>query len=270
MSSPDRDTSAPAGEEPVPRGGPTFDPTVLAELRAALEDDEFVFDLVRTFLAEAPRHIAALTTAAEAGDLEAVVATAHRLKGSALTFGASGLVNVCGALEGSPTECGRLVPGVARELDDASDHLNRYVREARSGHGARPVPTQERTSRRILVVDDDALIQAVARMGLEAAGGWDVATASNGAEAVDLVLSDQPDVILMDVMMPIMDGPTACRALSEIGATARIPIILLTAKHDLEAQRLVPAQVAGVLAKPFDPAGLSDAIEALLCTSDHS
>lgn len=267
MNSQDRDLPQEA-VEPVPASGQTFDPTVLAELRTALDDDEVVFDLVQSFVAAAPRYVAALTTAAEAGDLEAIVATAHRLKGSALTFGASRLVDVCAALESSPADSGRFVVRLAQEIDELSVSMNRYLRGVRSGGQATPVTIRERTSRRILVVDDDNLIREVARMGLEAAGGWDVSIARNGAEAVEVALSDQPDVILMDVMMPVMDGPTACRALSENGATAGIPIILLTAKQDLE-QRLVSTRVAGVMAKPFDPAGLSGAIEALVGTSDR-
>jgi CheY-like chemotaxis protein len=71
-------------------------------------------------------------------------------------------------------------------------------------------------------------------------------------------------------MMPVMDGPTACRALSEDSATAGIPIILLTARADHEERQGLSTLVAGVLSKPFEPVALSSAIEALLGASDHS
>lgn len=111
----------------------TFDPTALASLRAALEDDEFVLGLAAKFLVETPGRIAALTAATREGDLSAIVAAAHLIKGSALTFGAPRLVNLCAALEASPSEARSLVAAVAHEFDELSGSLSKYMGDVRAG-----------------------------------------------------------------------------------------------------------------------------------------
>ena len=119
--------------------------------------------------------------------------------------------------------------------------------------------------RRVLVVDDDELILEVATMSLEMVGGWSVTTAADGQEALDRARAEQPDAIVMDVMMPRMDGPTAAIALRQDPATAGIPIVLLTASV-LAAERAALAElpVVGVLSKPFDPMLLPAELSAVL------
>lgn len=107
--------------------------------------------------------------------------------------------------------------------------------------------------RRILLVDDDEDIREVAQMSLEAVGGWHVSTARNGLEALDLAIAERPEAIVMDVMMPGMDGTTAAVALSQNPATAHIPIVLLTAKDQRRGPDLSELPVVGVLSKPFNP-----------------
>ena len=109
----------------------TFDPTVLAELRTDLEDDEFVLGIARNFLVRTPDHVAALTDAAREGDLQAISETAHLIKGSALTVGAPRLVNLCAALQISPAESRSLVPAVSREFDELASALSSYLGEVR-------------------------------------------------------------------------------------------------------------------------------------------
>lgn len=120
-------------------------------------------------------------------------------------------------------------------------------------------------ARRVLVVDDDELILEVATMSLEMVGGWSVTTAADGQEALDRARVEQPDAIVMDVMMPRMDGPTAAIALRQDPATAGIPIVLLTASV-LAAERAALAElpVVGVLSKPFDPMLLPKELSAVL------
>ena len=119
--------------------------------------------------------------------------------------------------------------------------------------------------RRVLVVDDDELILEVATMSLEMVGGWSVTTAADGQEALDRARAEQPDAIVMDVMMPRMDGPTAAIALRQDPATAGIPIVLLTASV-LAAERAALAELpgVGVLSKPFDPMLLPAELSAVL------
>lgn len=113
-------------------------------------------------------------------------------------------------------------------------------------------------------MDDEPMTLEVTKLSLELAG-WSVVTASNGQEAVELATTELPDAILMDVMMPVMDGPTACLRLEDQPATAGIPVILFTAKAQLSEQRhWATLPVAGVLVKPFDPKRLAPAISEML------
>ena len=119
--------------------------------------------------------------------------------------------------------------------------------------------------RRVLVVDDDEIILEVAQMAFEVVAGWTVVTAGSGAEGVASARAEPPDAIVMDVMMPEMDGPTACRLLAADPATKHIPIVLLTAKVQPPEQRQwASLPVAGVLAKPFDPMRLAEQVAELV------
>jgi CheY-like chemotaxis protein len=119
--------------------------------------------------------------------------------------------------------------------------------------------------RHVLVVDDDSSIREVAHLALELVAGWRVTTAASGSEGWQRAISDRPDVMLLDVMMPGMDGPTALRRLREDPATREIPVIFLTAKVGGFGQDSDEAgQLAGVIAKPFDPMTLADEVAALL------
>jgi CheY-like chemotaxis protein len=120
-------------------------------------------------------------------------------------------------------------------------------------------------ARRILVVDDDELIREVAQMSLEVVGGWSVTTAGGGQEGLDRARADRPDAIVMDVMMPDMDGPTTAVALRADPITADIPIVLLTAKvQAIRDGALAGLPIAGVLGKPFDPMLLPGELSAIL------
>lgn len=111
-------------------------------------------------------------------------------------------------------------------------------------------------AKRILIVDDSGFIRAVVKVSLEKTAGWDVLTASSGEEALTQA-ENRPDAILLDVVMPGMDGPTTMRKLRENEATKSIPVIFLTATERPD-DRLALAELgaAGVIAKPFDPASL--------------
>lgn len=119
---------------------------------------------------------------------------------------------------------------------------------------------------RVLVVDDDSAIREVAALSLEAVGGWQTLTAASGQDGIRLAAGEQPDAILLDVMMPGLDGPSTLRHLLADDVTREIPVILLTAKvqaSDRHRFAQLPG-VRGVLAKPFDPMRLADQVAALL------
>jgi CheY-like chemotaxis protein len=120
-------------------------------------------------------------------------------------------------------------------------------------------------TRRVLVVDDDELLCEVAQTALELIGGWEVSTAQSGRQAQQRALAEHPDAILLDVMMPGIDGPSTVAALRADPATSDIPIIFLTAKMPSEDQDEWGAlNLAGVIPKPFDPMTLATDMAALL------
>lgn len=118
---------------------------------------------------------------------------------------------------------------------------------------------------RILIIDDEEDIREVAALSLETVAGWDVMMASSGAQGLARAIEYQPDAILLDVMMPGMDGPSTFRELRKNPATARIPVLLLTAKVQASDQRrFADLGVDAVLFKPFDPMTLSTQIASVL------
>ena len=118
---------------------------------------------------------------------------------------------------------------------------------------------------KVLIIDDEDDIREVAALSLESVAGWDVLTASSGAQGLAMAAREKPDAILLDVMMPGMDGPTTVRELKKNPATARIPVVLLTAKVQAsDKKRFADLGVEAVLPKPFDPMKLSDQIAGIL------
>lgn len=119
--------------------------------------------------------------------------------------------------------------------------------------------------KKVLMVDDDPNIRLVSQISLEDVGGFDVFAAESGAECLEVAEREQPDLILLDVMMPEMDGITTFKELQKRPTLKTIPVIFLTAKvqaHEVEGYRNLGA--TGVLFKPFDPMKLSDDIKSLL------
>ena len=122
--------------------------------------------------------------------------------------------------------------------------------------------------RTILIVDDEDDIREVTRVSLELVGGWTVVAAGSGKDALAEAKAAQPDAILLDVMMPDMDGPTTFLALQADAATRHIPVILLTAKvQAADRLRFSEMGVSGVLAKPFDPMTLPSQVAEVLSWS---
>lgn len=120
-------------------------------------------------------------------------------------------------------------------------------------------------TRHILLIDDDDGIREVARTSLELVGGYQVSAAASGEEGLDFAHAGQPDAILLDVMMPGLDGPATFALLQESAGTRHIPVILLTAKtQEADRRRFAGLGVAGILTKPFDPMALSGDIAEIM------
>ena len=120
-------------------------------------------------------------------------------------------------------------------------------------------------SRKILIVDDEEDVRAIATLGLEMSAGWNVFTAQSGEEALTQAAIHQPDVILLDMMMPDMDGRTTLQQLKTNPATSNIPVILVTAKvQQSDRESFADLQVAAVFAKPFRPLQIAEQISKVL------
>lgn len=124
--------------------------------------------------------------------------------------------------------------------------------------------------RKILLVDDDPNIRKLARMSLERVGKWEVVVASSGAEALQMACKTLPDLILLDVMMPEMDGHATLAQLKADPRTASIPVLLMTAKvpHDSMENMLLSGSL-GVIVKPFDPLKLPSEIIELMAKNER-
>jgi two-component system, OmpR family, response regulator len=149
---------------------------------------------------------------------------------------------------------------------EASPQVNRL-----GNHGIMLAAARSRpmSLSRIMHIEDDPSIQEVVRIALEIVGGMTVCTCSSGPEGLEKVESYAPELILLDVMMPGMDGPQTLQKLRSDPITQDIPVIFMTAKVQpseiAEYQRL---GALGVIVKPFDPMTLSDQIRALWSESD--
>lgn len=116
----------------------------------------------------------------------------------------------------------------------------------------------------ILVADDEANIRELVRYNLELAG-FDVIEASNGEETISKALQDKPDLIILDIMMPVVDGLKTCRRLKENKATSAIPVMMLTARSGEEDKVLgLDIGADDYIVKPFGVRELTARVKALL------
>jgi DNA-binding response OmpR family regulator len=131
-------------------------------------------------------------------------------------------------------------------------------RDKGHAHGA------EGAARRVLVIDDEHAIRLLCRVNL-AASGMDVIEAADGRAGIELARQERPDLVLLDVMMPDVDGWTVARELARDERTRDIPVVFLTARAD-PADRRLGVQLGGVgyLVKPFDPVAIADVVEDVL------
>lgn len=118
--------------------------------------------------------------------------------------------------------------------------------------------------KKILYVEDEPDIRAIAQMALQAVGGFEVIACASGNDALLAAPEAMADLLLLDVMMPGLDGPATLKALREIPATSHTPVIFMTAK--VQATEVAVYKALGaleVIAKPFDPMELSDQIRKI-------
>jgi len=119
--------------------------------------------------------------------------------------------------------------------------------------------------KKVVIVDDENDIREILRNALELTKDWIVLEAANGEAGLELVRQEMPDVVLLDVMMPRMDGREVFRVLRQDVKTSEIPVIFITASLQKQDVRALEAMgPLAVLAKPFDPLEIADKISELL------
>jgi len=122
---------------------------------------------------------------------------------------------------------------------------------------------------RVVLIEDDADLRRVVQLTLQFGASWNVRTAPDGPAGIALVKQLRPDIVLVDLMMPGMDGYEVCRRLVSDDATKRIPIVLLTARQNLDPERVRESGARGVITKPFDLDALAPAILRLTSEEDR-
>jgi DNA-binding response OmpR family regulator len=115
---------------------------------------------------------------------------------------------------------------------------------------------------RALLIDDDRDLLSLVRRTLEFTAGWQVSVATSGAAGIEAAQNAPPDVVIVDLMMPEMDGYEVCRRLKADARTAGVPVVFLTARRDLDDARLSAVSPAGVVFKPFQPTELAQQVRA--------
>ncbi len=118
---------------------------------------------------------------------------------------------------------------------------------------------------KVLIIDDEDDVRSVANMSLALVGGMEVMEAGSGESGLAAAAAEQPDFILLDMMMPGMDGIDTLAALRAQVSTKTIPVVFLTAKAmSSEVQRLRELGAKGIITKPFDPMTLASELRAIL------
>ncbi|MBE9041146.1 response regulator [Oscillatoriales cyanobacterium LEGE 11467] len=120
------------------------------------------------------------------------------------------------------------------------------------------------STKTILLIDDEYRLREVTKMTLEMMAGWNVVTAASGREGLELARSQQPDAILLDEMMPDLDGTETLARLQADETTRSIPVLLLTAKAQTTESIALNRGARGVISKPFDPLELATTISEAL------
>lgn len=115
--------------------------------------------------------------------------------------------------------------------------------------------------KRILLIEDEPDIRTIASVALKNIGGFDIEACESGQEALELLQTFKPDLVILDVMMPGMDGPTTLHEIRKFETLQKLPVIFMTAKvQSQEVNEYMALGVSGVISKPFDPITLPQEI----------
>jgi CheY-like chemotaxis protein len=124
--------------------------------------------------------------------------------------------------------------------------------------------------RKVLIIEDEPEIQAILAMSLERVGGFETVIAGDGIEGLERARSESPDLILLDVLMPKLNGYDTCRRMKQEERLRGIPVVFLTARSDPhDVDKAMRAGAAGCVAKPFDPLKLVEQILDIVSGGDN-
>ncbi len=255
--------SEPVDAELARRSDEPVDCTALVRLREALGGA--IGQAVRPFLEDMPNYLEELEAAAIAGDSATVRRVAHAVRGAAGNFGAVALVARAKEMEtvaenGPDGVAINLMPRLRAEYALVSQVLNQEL--LGETNGSAPLVVAGAT--RVLIVDDDRSTRLALGAALER-NGFVVTQACDGSEVAGEVARMRPDVILMDALMPVMDGFTACALLQESPEGREIPVLMITALEDSASiERAFAVGASDYIPKPIHLAVVNQRVRRLV------
>ncbi|HEU4844668.1 MAG TPA: EAL domain-containing protein, partial [Burkholderiaceae bacterium] len=268
--------AAPHGQPAAPAAAPEAERERGAAPAPASPVDHDVFDKLRDilgatlphaltpFLEDAPASLDELEQAVHGGDIETARARAHALKGSSGNLGATELAQL--ALQAEQLAIGHrladiapLLPRLRASYHDVAAFLHQQL-----GGAAADGALAGEDMPQVLVVDDDRSTRSTLRYTLQR-DGFRVEEAADGAQALAMLKRFQPDVILMDAVMPVMDGFTACARMQELPGGSAIPVLMITALQDNSSvERAFAAGASDYIPKPIHYAVLSQRVRRII------
>ncbi|HZV63342.1 MAG TPA: response regulator, partial [Telluria sp.] len=243
------------GEQPI-------DPVIFAKLRAIMGDS--LAQALSPFLEDTPQYLLELDAAVHAGAAETACAKAHALKGSSGNLGATLLSQLAKEAE-ELAAAGQLEAIVALlpRLRAAYEAVAGVLAAETAGAGAHAGGGADAIAQ-VLIVDDDRSTRSTLRYTLQR-DGFRVEEAADGAQALMMLKRFHPDVILMDAVMPVMDGFTACARMQELPGGTSIPVLMITALEDNSSvERAFAAGASDYIPKPIHYAVLSQRVRRII------
>jgi len=247
-------------------GEPVLDYRILTEVKGAM--GEAIADMVEVFLEDTSTNIAGLQQALGEGDGARLQALAHELKGSCRNLGVHAMGQTARELETAAREgdlvgAQQLVERLPRQLEHAGPVLRKEIADS----GLFPAAVAAEDAPLVLIVDDDRSARFALRYILER-DGYRIAEAANGEEALRTCERTPPELVLMDAMMPEMDGFEACREIRRISAVSHIPVLMITALDDQNsAERAFAAGASDFIPKPVHYSVLRQRLSRLVHAS---
>ncbi|MDT8371365.1 MAG: response regulator [Gammaproteobacteria bacterium] len=240
-----------------------FNTEIVAALHAEIGD--LIGEVASSYLTDTPELLEHLHHAVQANDLDQVKLLTHTLKSSSLQLGMTGLGNLAAELEKQVRSSGEIcshqeLEQLQRLFKQGAAELADYAQDAK--HEPNLKSTDNNAT--VLVVDDDATTRIMLRRVMEA-DGYHVEEAHNGEQAVALFRSVQPEIILMDCMMPVMNGFDACKKIHATPEGANTSVLMITGLNDdVTIQRAISSGAADFISKPIYLPVLSQRVKHLI------